>query len=259
LSALDAQDVDGFEVVVVDDRSHAPAAVRAVVARSPRARVVDGQGRGPAAARNLGARHAQGDVLCFTDDDCAPGPEWVRALATRIGAASTVAAGPTRPGSANAFVRASQIVTNHLVDASRVGDTVRFAPTSNVACRRAVFDAVPFDEHYLSAAGEDRAWCDALGAAGHHIDWSPAAWVVHSPALDARRFWRQHSRYGAGAYRYFRGVEEGRGVRERVRFTDDLVRRAFVEGFAVGTGVLVAQLATGVGYAEEAMRARRAG
>jgi len=259
LAVLDAQGTDGFELIVVDDRSVAREAVRAVVARSPRARVVDGEGRGPAAARNLGARHAGTDVVCFTDDDCAPGPEWVRALAAGIDAGSAVVAGPTRAGSRSSFVRASQVVTNHLVEASRAGDTVGFAPTSNVACRRAVLDAVPFDEDFATAAGEDRAWCDALRAAGHHIDWSSAAWVLHTPDLDARRFWRQHARYGAGAYRYFRGVEEGPGVRERARFTDDLVRRAFAEGFAVGASVLVAQVATGVGYAEEAIRARRAG
>jgi glycosyltransferase involved in cell wall biosynthesis len=259
LAALDAQDTDGFEVVVVDDRSVARDVVHAVVARSARARVVDGEGRGPAAARNLGARHAEAEVVCFTDDDCAPSPSWVRALAARVDAGSAVVAGPTRAGSRSAYVRASQIVTNHLVEASRTGDTVGFAPTSNVACRRAVLETVPFDEHFPTAAGEDRAWCDAVIAAGHPIDWSPAAWVVHTPDLDGRGFWRQHARYGAGAYRYFRGLGEGPGARGRVGFTDDLVRRAFVEGFSVGALVLLAQSATAVGYAEEAIRARRAG
>ena len=259
LAALDAQDADGVEVVVVDDRSVARDAVHAVVAHSARARVVDGEGRGPAAARNLGARDAGSDIVCFTDDDCGPGPEWVRALATRIDAGSMVVAGPTRAGSWNPYVRASQIVTNHLVETSREDGTVGFAPTSNVACRRAVLDVVPFDEHFPTAAGEDRAWCDAVRVAGHAIDWSPAAWVVHTPDLDARSFLRQHARYGAGAYRYFRGAAEGPALRERARFTDDLVRRAFVEGFTVGALVLAAQGATAVGYAEEAIRARRAG
>jgi glycosyltransferase involved in cell wall biosynthesis len=259
LAALDAQDTDGFDVVVVDDRSRARDAVHSVVARSSLARVIDGEGRGPAAARNLGASRADAEIVCFTDDDCAPGPEWVRALAARIDGGSAVVAGPTRAVSRNPYVRASQVVTNHLVEASRSGDTVGFAPTSNLACRRAVLDAVPFDEHFPTAAGEDRAWCDAVRAAGHRIDWSPAAWVVHTPDLDAGRFWQQHARYGAGAYRYFGGVDDGPGPRARARFTDDLVRRAFVEGFAVGALVLLAQGATAVGYAEEAIRARRAG
>jgi glycosyltransferase involved in cell wall biosynthesis len=259
LAALDAQDADGFEVVVVDDRSLARDDVHEVVVRSARARVVDGEGRGPAAARNLGARSAHGDVLCFTDDDCVPAPEWVRALVARVDRGSAVVAGPTRPGATSAYVRASQIVTNQLIEASRDGDTVGFAPTSNIACRRAVHEAVPFDEHFPTAAGEDRVWCDALRAAGHRIDWSPAAWVAHTPALDARAFWRQHARYGAGAHRYFRAAAARMSKAQRARFTDELVRRAFLEGVPVGALVVVAQAATAVGYAEEAIRARRAG
>lgn len=259
LAALDAQDTDAFDVVVVDDGSLARDAVHTVVARSRRARVVDGDGRGPAAARNLGARRAEAELVCFTDDDCTPGPEWVRALVNRLERGSAVVAGPTRAGSRDPYVRASQLVTNHLVEASRDGDTVGFAPTSNVACRRVVLDAVPFDEQFPTAAGEDRAWCDALRGAGHHIDWSTAAWVTHAPDLDAVGFWRQHARYGAGAYRYFRRADDVPSARERARSTDDLVRRAFIEGFTVGALVLLAQGATAVGYAEEAIRARRAG
>jgi glycosyltransferase involved in cell wall biosynthesis len=35
--------------------------------------------RGPAGARNVGWRHAQGRVLAFTDDDCIPDREWLAA------------------------------------------------------------------------------------------------------------------------------------------------------------------------------------
>src|SRR3569833_1014945 len=34
--------------------------------------------RGPAAARNFGWRKALGKLILFTDDDCIPGPWWVR-------------------------------------------------------------------------------------------------------------------------------------------------------------------------------------
>jgi glycosyltransferase involved in cell wall biosynthesis len=259
LAALERQTFEAFEVVVVDDRSHRRDDVQAVVARMPRARVVDGEGRGPAAARNLGARTARGVTVCFTDDDCVPGPEWVGALAARVDAARAVVAGPTRPGGRSPFVRASQIVTNHLVDESvGVDGSVGFAPTSNIACRRDVHDAVPFDEHFPTAAGEDRAWCDALRAAGHRIGFAPAAWVVPHPDRDARRVWRQHPRYGAGAFSNFRSSSAGAG-RQPVRFYRDLVRRGVGDGVAIGVLVLVAQVATATGFATEAYRARRAG
>src|SRR2546429_8449747 len=36
------------------------------------------------AARNTGAAQARGQFLVFTDEDCAPVPNWLRALAARL-------------------------------------------------------------------------------------------------------------------------------------------------------------------------------
>ena len=66
LAALERQTVDDFEVVVIDDRSLHRDDVRAAVARTPHARLVEGEGRGPAAARNLGVSVADGGIVCFT-------------------------------------------------------------------------------------------------------------------------------------------------------------------------------------------------
>jgi cellulose synthase/poly-beta-1,6-N-acetylglucosamine synthase-like glycosyltransferase len=255
---LACQSVDDFEIVVVDDRSERRDAVHAIVDPVATARVVDGEGWGPAAARNLGASAATSDVVCFTDDDCEPAEDWIATLLARFDDGDEVVAGPTlaRVGS-SAFVHASQVVTNHLVDASRAADgTVGFAPTSNIACRRTVHELVPFDESFPTAAGEDRAWCDRLRAAGHGITFEPTAVVRHAPALDALGFWRQQMRYGAGAHRYF--ASQGERTRpQSARFYRNLVGRGFADGVAVGLLVLVAQAATAVGLAGEAYRARR--
>ena len=71
-----------FEVVVVDDGGRTPLVgefreLLEIVAVS--------RSRGePAAARNTGAERARGALLAFTDDDCRPGPEWLRRLAERF-------------------------------------------------------------------------------------------------------------------------------------------------------------------------------
>src|SRR6266545_1529120 len=79
LAALDAQQFPraDFEVIVVDDGSTDRTAEAACAAG---ASVISIPSSGPAAARNRGAAIASGELLVFTDADCAPDPGWLRAL-----------------------------------------------------------------------------------------------------------------------------------------------------------------------------------
>jgi glycosyltransferase involved in cell wall biosynthesis len=71
-----------FEIVVVDDGS-TDDSVRQVLrfyGTSDRVRVVEGERRGPARARNLGAREAKGRQVVFIDGHCYTPPGWLRSL-----------------------------------------------------------------------------------------------------------------------------------------------------------------------------------
>jgi glycosyltransferase involved in cell wall biosynthesis len=246
--------------VVVDDGSRDAAAVAAEVAGAPHARLVTGGGRGPAAARNLGAAAARAAVLCFTDDDCRPGPGWLDALARRIEAGAAAVAGPTRNGlPGDVYASASQAITNHLVEASLdpAAGRVGFAPTSNVACRAELHRSLPFDEGYPLAAGEDRDWCARLAEAGSAPSFEPRAWVAHHQDLSLRGFWGQQVRYGRGAYRCHRGPGPRRARLQPPRFYAGLVRTGFAGGVCTGLLVVLAQVATVVGATSEALATRR--
>jgi glycosyltransferase involved in cell wall biosynthesis len=259
LASLERQHGPSFEIVVVDDASVDAAAVCAVADDAPRARLVRGRGRGPAAARNLGADAARASILCFTDDDCRPGPDWLDALVARVRQGAFVVAGPTRSEHGNdPYAAAAQTITNHLVEASADADggRVTFAPTSNIGCRAEVPRSLPFDGDYPLAAGEDREWCARVAEFGIEIAFEPAAWVMHAPDLSLRKFWRQQERYGRGAYRFHRR----RGHRSRLQplaFYSQLLRKGFAQGFRVGALVVLAQVATAVGFGREALAGRR--
>jgi cellulose synthase/poly-beta-1,6-N-acetylglucosamine synthase-like glycosyltransferase len=259
LRALGMQEgAPDHEVIVVDDGSIDAAAVATVVAAHG-ARVVRGEGRGPAAARNLGVRKARAPIVCLTDDDCRPGPGWLAALSRRFADGAAVVAGPTRTGSDDPYAAASQVVTNHLTAwAPDAPDgLVVFAPTSNLAARAEVFASLPFDESFPLAAGEDRDWCLRLAAEGTAIAFEPEAWVDHHPALGLRGFWRQQVRYGRGAaHLRSDGATEGAGL-QPPRFYVDLLRAGFAEGTKVGGLVALAQVATATGIVSERMDRRR--
>ncbi len=254
LAALEAQTARSYEVVVVDDGSVDAAAVSAVVARAPHARLVRGGGRGPAAARNLGAAAARGPVLCFTDDDCRPEPGWIEALVAGVDDGTAVA-GPTqngRPG--DPFAAASQAITNHLAGASLDPGTRRlgFAPTSNLACSAALHRTLRFDESFPLAAGEDRDWCTRLAAAGAVLLYEPGATVAHHQDLSWRRFWRQQERYGRGAFAYRRADRAGDRGLQSPGFYLGLVRAGFDRGR--GAGPAGARGAGGDGHGRGARR-----
>lgn len=255
LSALARQSVRSFEVVVLDDGSAQQGAVAAAVGTEPRARLVRTGGRGPAAARNAGAREARGAILCFTDDDCEPSATWIEALVAAIEHGAAAAAGPTlnaRPQSACAT--ASQAIVDHVTEATleRATGRVGFVPSCNLACRAEVLSPVPFDERFPLAAGEDRDWCARLAERGLFISFTAGARVEHRPQLTLGGFWRQQLRYGRGAWR-FRRAAAGRPGLAPPRYYARLLRRGFARGPRVGALVCLAQVAVALGVVAEAV------
>jgi len=71
IASIQAQSRPVDEIIVIDDRSADGTAdiVRTFARQDSRLRLLTGDGRGPAAARNLGLRAASGEVIAFLDGD----------------------------------------------------------------------------------------------------------------------------------------------------------------------------------------------
>ncbi len=202
ISALVGQEAPegGIEIVVVDDGDGLPGLPAGV-------RAVGGDGSGPAAARNLGADAARGEVLAFTDDDCVPSPQWARELEAAVREHPEAgAAGVTLNGLPdNAFSVASQLVLDvahtHL---AREGKP-RFVASCNLALPAAAFHSLGgFDPSFRHA--EDRDLCARWHASGRGLVWAPRAQVVHRRGMGLASFVVQHAGYGRGAYALHRRV-----------------------------------------------------
>jgi glycosyltransferase involved in cell wall biosynthesis len=180
LSALAAQDCDGcdYEIIVADDA--ASDETRRQVekwARSARCavRYVAVNGRhGPAAARNAGWRTALGEDIAFTDDDCVPDRQWVRAGAAVL---STECSAP-----AAAWGRLRMPLPTQPTDYERNEARLEYAEfvTANCFVRRDVLQAVGgFDERFTAAWREDADLYFTLLERGYRVIHAPEALVVH--------------------------------------------------------------------------------
>jgi glycosyltransferase involved in cell wall biosynthesis len=247
LKALAAQSiVDRLEVIVVDDGSTAADDIAATVTHAG-ARLLRGSSRGPAAARNAGARAARGSFLCFTDDDCEAEPDWAEQLVRALERGADAVAGTTL-SRGGALAAASEIVADApAATPPPAGSELAFARSNNLACTKAAFAATPFDESYPDAAGEDREWCARLLTAGYVLRSAPSARLVHRQELTLVAFLRQQTRYGRGAFRFRRRSGVRRPL-ESPAFYKALAHRAFAEGLAAGVLVCIAQAATAVGF-----------
>ncbi|MBU0635520.1 glycosyltransferase family 2 protein [Candidatus Micrarchaeota archaeon] len=71
-----------FEVLVVDDGSTDKTVE--IASSFGFVKVLKASHKGAAAARNLGARKAQGEILVFTDADCIPDSDWLSVIANQF-------------------------------------------------------------------------------------------------------------------------------------------------------------------------------
>jgi len=258
-----------FEVIVVDDGGEL-LPTRAMDRLSERLNLtlLRKSHAGPAAARNFGVSQAKGSIVVFTDDDCQPAVDWLKALSSQYADNASVAVGgrainglPTNP-----YSTASQLLVDYLIDYFNPNPfDARFLTSNNLAFPRAEFLALGgFDETFLHAAAEDREICDRWLWKGHRLVYAETVKVVHSHGLGPSSFWRQHFGYGQGAFHFhrLRALRRQAPVRrEPLSFYGNLLWHPFTrEQFrrcpALGTLLALSQVATVAGFLREKSGAR---
>jgi GT2 family glycosyltransferase/4-amino-4-deoxy-L-arabinose transferase-like glycosyltransferase len=181
LSALIASSCPGSEIIVVDDASTDDTASAA--ARMG-ARVMQlAKNSGPAAARNFGARHAQGDILFFVDADVVVAPGTVQRVRELFAEHADLAA---VFGSYDAQPRAGGIISqyrnllHHFVHQTANPEASTFWAGCG-AIRRSVFEELGgFDvERFPRPSIEDIELGYRLRQAGHRILLDKALQVTH--------------------------------------------------------------------------------
>jgi glycosyltransferase involved in cell wall biosynthesis len=182
LESLLSQDFDAldYEIIIVDDANSATAQQQVTLkAEEARLRghtlryipVASSCSHGPAAARNAGWRAARGEIIAFTDDDCIPDRQWLKAGVVAMVEGVAGVAG-------RLIVPLEGVPTDYEYNAAQLGEN-DFV-TANCFYRRDALLAVGgFDERFTTAWREDTDLVFTLLSQGAKFAAAQDAVVVH--------------------------------------------------------------------------------
>jgi glycosyltransferase involved in cell wall biosynthesis len=213
LEALRAQTLEPgrFEAVVVDDGSTDSTAELLEAGREDglQLRSIRLAGGGPAAARNAGWRAAHAPLVAFTDDDCEPDPDWLRALLEAHAAnPGRIIQGVTQP-----LPREAALLRRPFTRTRRIEEEGPWFATCNIAYPRDLLERLGgFDELFPEALGEDTDLGWRALEEGVRVEFAPRALVHHAVEDLGASAYMRHALRGADAVYAFRRHP---GLRER--------------------------------------------
>ncbi len=195
--------LDGLRVIVVDDGSADPDAVRAAAAATGAEVLRRDRSGGPAAARNSGLAAAATPLVAFLDSDVVPEPGWLDPLLVALAdpavalAAPRIVALPPITGWLGRYEAVRSSLDLGPDPALVVPRTrVAYVPSAALLVRRAaVGDG--FAEHMHVA--EDVDLVLRLHAAGWRLRYAPSARVAHDHRTRLATWWSRKAYYGTGA------------------------------------------------------------
>lgn len=185
-----------FELIVVDDGSSDHT--REIILAHPRARYLFQEPAGLSVARNLGADHATGEILAYTDDDCVVDRDWLTYLAMAFRDPAIAAAGgpnipPPPENLSQACVIAAPGGPAHVL---LTDTTAEHVPGCNLAVRKSAFTEVGGFLPKFHAAGDDVDFCWRLMERGYTIGFHPGAMVWHYRRFSIKAYLKQQIGYG---------------------------------------------------------------
>jgi|WetSurMetagenome_2_1015567.scaffolds.fasta_scaffold377066_1 glycosyltransferase involved in cell wall biosynthesis len=217
---------DGFEILMVDNGSTdaSPGILRAAAG----IRVLCESTRGSYAARNRGVREARGEVLAFTDSDCIPAPDWLRAIDHALQRHGTqVVLGCRRPAHERGLARLLADYENKKDEFVFASEAPRsyYGFTNNMAVPRETMARFgPFVER---PRGSDTIFVRRVveGAGCGAVVYEPSMRITHTEMDGAGAYYRKMYTYGRSRRQYGHIMTtEPLGNRDRIRQFRETIR-----------------------------------
>ena len=190
-------------VIVVDDASADPLAIKRIAAGNGAAVIHRPVNGGPGAARNTGLAAAQTELVAFLDSDCVPRPGWLEGLLPHFTdpAAGAVAPRivPHQEGTgwlARYEGASSTLDMGARPSIVRPGARISYVPGAALVVRRAAAGDGFRERMYV---GEDVDFVWRTSAAGWRVRYEPAAVMGHDHRVRFRAWFARRADYGTSA------------------------------------------------------------
>ena len=196
LRSLKKVNYPDYEVVLVDDGS--TDNTKEIVSHHPWVKTIHQPNMGLSVARNVGAAHATGEIIAYTDSDCMADPDWLYYLVGTLLSGNYAGVGgpnisPPAQNWQQACVAAAPGGPSHVLLTDVVAEHI---PGCNMAFHRWAFEKIGgFDPEYRKA-GDDVDFCWRLQQEGEVIAFSPSAIVWHYRRFTLKAFRKQQEGYG---------------------------------------------------------------
>jgi glycosyltransferase involved in cell wall biosynthesis len=175
-----------YEIIVVDDGSNDSTAkiVEKMIedfGNPKKVRLIRSNHRGPAAARNIGIKEAQSDIVLFTDADCTASEKWISSMVEPFFTDPSVAGvGGTyqmpNEGSMTGRFVGYDIAYRH----TRMSESIDHIGTYSAAfLKKALLEVGLFDESFTQADSEDNDISYRLTDRGYKLIFQPKGLVCH--------------------------------------------------------------------------------
>jgi GT2 family glycosyltransferase len=197
LSSLMKLNYHDCEIILVDDGS--TDGTPAIAARYPQVITIRQTNQGLSAARNAGLHAATGEIVAYTDADCAPDENWLLHLVRAMRDQQVDAiGGPNEPPAgdgpiAQAVAASPGGPTHVLLDDCQA----EHVPGCNMAFRRSTLLGIGGFDPQFRVAGDDVDICWRWRDAGLTIGFAPAALVWHHRRSSVRAYFKQQAGYGS--------------------------------------------------------------
>ncbi len=195
LEQLLAQDYSNREIVVVDDGSSDGSfeVAERASARAPLTLVRSGRNRGCPAARNLGLRHAGGEIVAFIDADGFADRRWLSRVVAAFGEDETIGGIASTVfyddnpivlngagGTVNRQGWAADLSMNESFEFAELAGEALYPMGCGMAVRRAALERVgEFDDRMLNYY-DDVDYGVRLWRAGYRVRVAADAWIDHA-------------------------------------------------------------------------------